>query len=946
MSEEWRQKVESLFHEALERSEDQREEFLEAACSGDESLLSEIKSLLLHFPRHQQFFEQRALPHIVPQSPAPTLKPGDVIGHYQVVRLLGHGGMGEVYLAKDQLLPREVAVKILARNLARSPELMERFRREADTASALNHPNIVTIHAFGQEGEIRYMVSEFVEGVQLRDCIGRLSIDEALNYARQIGQALQAAHGIGIVHRDIKPENVMVRSDGYVKVLDFGLAKLAQAQPGTGPDLLRRFAGGEIQSAPGALIGTINYMSPEQVRGQAIDQRTDIWSWGITLYEMLCARRPFQGTTPGDVLAAILNKTPDPPTHHQNLNQLVAKALAKEPEERYQTMTMALDALREVRLPDQGSGFASLRPRRFQWFSQGRGKRWAAASILLVLLSLAGIEAYRFRPAADNTFHPTKIKQLTTGGNITYAAYSPDGNYVAYVTRESQGQALRLLQVGTNTDTEKVPSGGAEYLGVTFSKDNQFVYYVQMQEHQLGALYRMPLLGGSQKLVAEDIDSPITFSPDGRRFAFVRTDPATHQDSLIARTLDQGAEAGLLTLQPPEYFMAPPAAPAWSPDGRFVLAGIYTDAASTASSIKIAVVAVDDGQKRYLGPLPWQWMGKAIWMKNGAGIAVAAQAPDSNRAQLLEVSWPEGKITAITNDLASYADLDSTADFRSLVATMSQRSSNLWSVPLASPDKSRRITQRAGRFAGVAWTASGKLISQTDIGGRPDLWAIDPVTGDHQQLTDDAYVELDPAASPDGRYLVYSSDRNGIFQLWRSSPDGGNPVRVTANSAMEMEPSITPDGREVVFTSTQAGFPTLWKAPLAGGPAVQLTRAHVKKPTVSPDGKQIACQYTADSSGDWSTAILRITGELVRLFANIPAETPVRWSADGKALLYVATKDGVSNVWLQPVDGGVPRQLTHFSEEQIFAFALSPDGKVLACIRGTRTSDIVLMAAK
>jgi YD repeat-containing protein len=414
--------------------------------------------------------------------------------------------------------------------------------------------------------------------------------------------------------------------------------------------------------------------------------------------------------------------------------------------------------------------------------------------------------------------------------------------------------------------------------------------------------------------------------------------------------LEQGTETVLLTLRPPEFLIAPPSAPAWSPDGRFVLAGMFTNSnsASVGGPIKIVVVALDNGQKRYLGPLGWQWMGKAVWLKHGASIAVAARAPDSNRNQLLEVPWPEGRISAITHDMASYTDLDSTADSQSLVATMLHRSSDLYSVPLAKVDEWRQITHTAGRFSGVAWTSSGQLISQTDDGGQPDLWSIDPATGNHQQLTDDLYVELDPAASPDGRYLVYSSNREGISQIWRSGLDGGNPVRLTTGSAMEMDPVITPNSQDVVFTSTQPGFSTLWKAPLAGGEAIQLTRTYARRPAVSPDGTRIACEYTPDSSTDWSIAILGITGELVKPLPNIPKESPVRWSADGKALLYVATdKAGVSNIWKQPVDGGSPTQLTRFRQEQIFAFALSPDGKVVACIRGKRTTDIVrLQAAK
>src|SRR5215510_4786500 len=347
MDEERWKRVESLFHQALVLKGEDRERFLAGAGHDDQSLLLEVKSLLAHYREEDPLLEDARGPRLA-SEPQLVLKEGDSIGNYEVISLLGKGGMGEVYLARDPRLRRKVAVKILPRSLAGDPELIARLRREAQTASALNHPNILTIYEFGRQDDLQYIVSEFVEGVSLRQYIGTLAVERALDYARQIGLALEAAHAVGVVHRDIKPENVMVRADGIVKVLDFGLAKFSDRQLETG-GFLEQVTRGAGSTIPGFLVGTINYMSPEQVRGQLTDQRTDIWSWGVTLYEMLTGRCPFEAPTPGDALAAILNTDPVPPGHDRELNALVARALSKGLEQRYQRMEQALADLEKSR---------------------------------------------------------------------------------------------------------------------------------------------------------------------------------------------------------------------------------------------------------------------------------------------------------------------------------------------------------------------------------------------------------------------------------------------------------------------------------------------------------------------------------------------------------------------------------------------------------------------
>ncbi|HLJ26856.1 MAG TPA: protein kinase [Candidatus Angelobacter sp.] len=917
-----RRRVESLFHDALAKSAEEREKFLVEACQDDEPVYREVKSLLAHWQQSTPL-DRPLLPH----SATPALSEGNKIGSYEIIRQLGRGGMGEVYLARDSGLGRKVALKILPRSLADNPELIERLRREAQTASALNHPNILTIFEFGQQGDVQYIVTEFVEGTELRELIGRLSTAEILDYAHQIAQALAAAHSVGIIHRDIKPENIMVRSDGYIKVLDFGLAKLAGPQLQNGESLYERLCGSAAATVPGLLVGTINYMSPEQVRGHAVDQRTDIWSWGVVLYEMLAGKRPFEGATPSDVLAGILNQEPGPPGNNKRIHEIVAKALSKRPEGRFQTAAEVLRALRGVQEVSVWKHLPRLIHPRLAW-------RILAPAFLLVLVAAA---VYLLYPRSQQLRVESMVR-LTTSGNVKESAISPDGRYVAYATEEDGGEALKVSQIGTGTESEKLPPARGEYRGITFSRDGRFIYYVFLQ-NQLGKLYRVPVVGGDSRMVVEDVDSPISFSPDGSRFVFVRNSPLRHEVSLITNSTERDSEVTLATLKSPDNFWNQPI---WSWDGTFVLCGVYRDSPIGKSNVKFMAVRLKDRQLLEVGPEPWYWMGKPVWIKDGKSFAIAATSVYSNRPQLMEVSWPSGNISPITHDTADYRNLDSTADSRKIVTIVVERESNIWTVPLNAAGRASLVAR--GKYYGIAWTPSGGLISQTDTGGHPELWLLDPKTGKSRPITDDGYVKQDPAVTPDGSYLLYASLRDRGFHLWRSSLDGYNSVRLTSGPWKETQAASTPDGKWVVYTSNPAGFEALWKVSINGGVPTVLTSHNSNKPSVSPDGVLLACKYADDPGGTWSTVILRVgTGEVVRSFPAIPQESAVRWSADGRNLLFDVTDAGTSNIWAQPVDGGKARQLTHFSEGLIFSFAPSPDGKALACVRGTRTSNLVLI---
>src|SRR5438552_2778214 len=351
--ERW-QHLKQIFQSALERNPAERSAFISEACADDRELRSEVESLIASYDQAGDSIEAmaaEAATEILGDDQAGSIV-GKQIGHYQVLSCIGRGGMGEVFLAHDTSLGRKVALKLLRSDFTRIEERLRRFQQEARAASALNHPNILTIHEIGHDGSLNFMATEYVEGETLRQHLSRdrLTVGQTLDVAIQVASALAAAHQAGIIHRDIKPENIMLRTDGNVKVLDFGLAKLTEPKTiDTAAPTLP-----QVETAPGVVMGTFSYMSPEQARGLAVDARTDIWSLGAMIYEMVAGRQPFEGETASDVMSLILQKEPLPLTHSlpevpAELERIVRKALRKDREERYQTIKDLLIDLRNLR---------------------------------------------------------------------------------------------------------------------------------------------------------------------------------------------------------------------------------------------------------------------------------------------------------------------------------------------------------------------------------------------------------------------------------------------------------------------------------------------------------------------------------------------------------------------------------------------------------------------
>jgi Tol biopolymer transport system component/DNA-binding winged helix-turn-helix (wHTH) protein len=544
------------------------------------------------------------------------------------------------------------------------------------------------------------------------------------------------------------------------------------------------------------------------------------------------------------------------------------------------------------------------------------------------------------------------IRLLTSSGNAQRPALSPDGKYVAYVLDEAGRQSINMRQVNATGNAQVIPPAEVNYLGITFSPDGSYIYYVVQEKDQPNrTLYQAPVLGGTPRKILAGVDSKVTFSPDGKRFAFVRRDLENRETFLFIANADGSGEQQLAARKRPDYFLI--SGPAWSPDGRTIALGARRFSPGDSSNMYVVTVNVANGGEARLGSQTWTSVGPTAWLKDGSGVVVVAYHHKSPviANQLWHLSYPKGEVSRVTNNLNSYEGISIAAHSDELVTARSDRVSRLWVAPNGDPSRARLIRSVNGdnysEVMGLCWTPDHRLVYGSHASGNADIWIMDADGGNQKQLTSDARREVDPVASSDGRYIVYTSEGSGTSYLWRMDIDGRNPRQLTHGKFDDL-PSFSPDGRWVVYTSfDESGKLTLWKVSIDGGEPTRLTRQDSLYPAVSPDGKLIACQYRDEQTRRRVIAIISFTGgDPVKVFKEMPLPDAgiLRWTPDGRGLTYILTRDGVSNIWLQPLDGGRPKQLTNFREDRIFRLAWSRDSKYLAFDRGVTIKDVILIS--
>jgi len=904
--------------------------------------------------------------------------------------------MGEVYLARDMQLDRDIAIKILPGQIARDQQRLHRFLQEARAAAALSHPNIAHVYEIGEADGGYFIAMEYIEGTPLDRKIGDrpLPVNESLDIAIQITDALDEAHAKGITHRDIKSSNIMISPRGRVKVLDFGLAKVTQAAVSpeqiSDSEIVTR-----VKTSPGLVMGTVNYMSPEQASGKEVDARTDIWSIGVVIYEMVTGRLPFEGATPSHVIVAILEKEPLPLSAHvpnvpEALDWIVTETLTKHTAERTQTarelmkklqrLKQRVDADAEIERSVAPEHFAATRsgaaeasksihsaPTTIGGGTSGTGEVAAAptnlssaeyvvnqikshkkafaltAIIAFIVLVGIGFAVYKFlsnRQREVISLEAAKFTRLTTTGNATGAAISPDGKWLVHVQDDGDEKSLWLRQVAVaNSNTQIVPPAQVRFFGVAFSPDGNYVYYAVREGSQdTGTLYQVPVLGGTPRKLFTGIKSCISFSPDRKQIAYF--DFYEDEDRLMIANADGSGQRQLAMRHGDEYFFQGDfSAVSWSPDGKT----IATPVASTSQNfMSVATVSVATGEVRFLTPRRWNLVRQAVWFNADTILTTAAERA-GEAFSIWQISYRSGAVTKLTNDLNSYPTISLTSDSASIAAVMTELNDNIWVMPAFDAARATQVTQGRNLVGNPAFTPDGKLVYPLKQPVGADLYLLDLANGIRKQLTANAGDNVLPSVSADGRYIVFMSDRAGAPHIWRMDIDGGNLKQLTDHHDEE-DPVVSPDSQWVAY-EMYLNKSTLWKVGIDGGQPTQITDKYSENPVFSPDGKQIACLYLAQPAGSQTLAILPSEGgEPIKTLPFTGPITNLRWTVDGRALVYGATRNGVTNLWAQPIDGSAPKQLTNFASERIFTFDFSRDGKQIALSRGTMTSDVVLIS--
>jgi serine/threonine protein kinase len=977
------QQINQLFHSALAYEGGQRAAFLARACADDEALRAEVESLVAAHEQAASFIETPAADVAADlfAGGQTRLAVGQKIGHYTIIALLGAGGMGAVYLAQDKKLDRQVAVKILNEKLIQREAKLPSFIREAKAASALNHPNILTIYEIGESADAQFIVSEFIEGKTLRELVraARLSVSELLDIAIQIGGALAAAHQAHLIHRDIKPENVMIRPDGYVKILDFGLAKLLQSKQTTfGLDT----AAQQNETANGLIMGTVNYMSPEQAKGERVDERTDIFSLGVVLYEMLAGRTPFAGNSRSETFANLINQEPQPLARFAanvpaELQRIVAKLLRKNKDERYQTMQAVLLDLKGLRenlsaaekskraaaleddnatalLPATTGKVNKQTAQTQSSLAQTieRYKSLAAFALvgLLVLATALSLSLYRFAKSKNTSGEPfrhIRLSRLTNIGNVGNFALSPDGNLIAYETKEKEGVSIWVRQIEMSNSVNLVPLKKGNITFLTFSPDGKFVYYGFFSGYDsTEALYSVPALGGASRRVPNITTNFMSFAPDGKHYAQVTSNMAAGEKALVINALDSNEETRLAVRRAPRSFNILGQFCAWSPDGK-TIAVISNETDADGHFSTLVGVSTADGAEKPLSAQRWNELNSVQWLKDGSGLLVLGSDTQQARSQIWLIS-ADGAARMLTNDLNDYSYLGVTADGKQIVAVQESRTSSIWFGPFGqSANDFQELISETGALDTIVLPADDQIIFRSHADGKPNLWTIGTDGGGRRQLTVDAEVDgRGLCAAPAAKLIVFPARKAGKVNLWRVNVAGGDAEQLTFGDG-EFFPVCLPDERGVVYQKG-SGYgikSTLWSISLAGGQPLQLTDYYAIRPALSPDGRHIAFFYL--TKGKWRIGIISAAGGAIEQNFEVPEgvlDRILRWSPDGQALFYIANEGNVGNVWSLPLNGQLPKQVTKFNAQLLADFVLTQHGQRAVVTRTIKLRDIVTIS--
>ncbi len=917
--ERWQQ-IKDVFNLALEYEPAERPAFVSRACDQDVDLQKEVESLLAAHEKDGSFIDspayKAASEWIVDEQPA-ELKPGQVLDSYEITSLIGRGGMGEVYLAHDRRLRRKVALKLLPSSVTKDVNRLHRFEQEARAASALNHPNIIAIYEICEVNSTLMMAAEFVEGETLRQrlAFGALPLNEVLRISIQIAAALSAAHKAGIIHRDIKPENIMIRPDGYVKVLDFGLAKLSEPKS---TESFTEASTREIRTGSGVLIGTVGYMSPEQARGQTVDPRSDIFNLGAVIYEMVAGQKPFTGETPSDTFAAILKVEPPPlstiaPDTPAELVRIVNKALRKDREERYQVvkdLLLDLKSLKEeldfqTKLNRGGPNTATTTHRQLETgelktavFTRtqsltGDVKRHRSGALLLVgvlalLMTAGGIAFYKFLSArrAQTADAPQLLKttQVTFSSGLDgFPSFSPDGKSVAYSSDQNGNFEIYVKQLAEGGGELQLTNDSQQNLQPSWSPDGQRIAF---HSKRRGGIWVVPAFGGAPKQLAEIGARPV-WSPDGSLIAFQSESSGevfnsrVMAPSTIWTVPSQGGTPKQITHpgNPPGGHSSP----SWSPDAKRIAFEV-----SDYGAVSVWSTATDGSDAKRI----FQGGEQPIYSPDGSYVYLLSRySAELSRIRISPSGDQIGEPTRV---------------FQTGVGTL------LGGTTISADGK--RILYSADRLVSNLWTIP--LLPSGDPGHAPATFIAD--TSSRNSL---------PSFSPDGQKIALTKWRATGTDIWVAGADGKNLTQVINNPGADSQPNWLPKGDKLAFLSDRdSKYLRLWTVSLITGKQELLLDLGdgVEYARLSPDGTQVAYNYI--QNGIMNLWVAHVSdGQRKQLTFDNEMAGFGCWSNDGQSITYEIKRGENQYLMVVPSNGGPPTQLT-FGEGKSWPHSFSPLG--------------------
>ncbi len=886
---------------------------------------------------------------------------GKTVSHYRVLEVIGGGGMGVVYRAEDLKLGRFVAIKFLPEEFGSDPQALARFEREAHAASSLEHPNICPIYEFGDHQGQPFLVMPLLKGQTLREYQAAMSkesaskalpVAEVLRLAIQIVDGLEAAHEKGIIHRDIKPANIFITSKGTAEILDFGVAKLQQSEQklaasadGEGQVAIAPVDEGLHMTRTGAAVGTPSCMSPEQLLGEKLDTRTDLFSFGLVLYEMATGQRAFTGENAAALRLAILSQTPVPalklnPHLPPKLGAIIDKCLQKDRDQRYQKAA-------EIR-----ADLESLKRSSEDKLSRPAAVALVVFAAIFIAAVVFGIREFLARNHRES-FSTFAISQVTDSGLASVAAISPDGKFILNVHNDNGQQSLWLRNIPSGSDTQIIPPAPVMYRSLNFSPDGSYIYFQRGMGRTPNTLdeFRAPLLGGEPQIIVHDIDSNISFSPDGSRIAFFRdNNPAAGRMKLISTSPDGKDEKDLLEAK---LYSPYRLQPAWSPDGKFIA---FTEDFAEGALGRIQMFDLASGHLQTLYSNKDAEFWSLAWAGSGTmAVVYRSRSSGLRQGQIGLISYPGGRFRPLTNDTTSYFD----ANLLLAQVSASAAGGEIVAVQNKETDRIELMTFDAGvasdlkevlsvhdTLAGFSWTPEGKVL----YARRNRMVVVDGNGSEENVFISDPSMPVAwPDVCRDGKHVVFVwrfHDSTFSPAISRVDIDGSNPTQLTFGDDFT-GPRCSPDSQKVAFLDMVSKQFTM---SLNGGiPDNFMHQYSISGLSWSPDGKQVGLVTVVrqvDNSYQCKVVLYSFESHTKRYLPCNPGysdDESMEFGPDGKSVAYGIREKRGDNIWLQPIDGSPGHTITNFPDDSISSFRFSPDGKHLALIHSHTESDVVLI---